>query len=229
MASHGQTIVRLKWPLFHANQKKMDGTIDALFDYRMLGKLQRNTLPRWSIIRDVLLCPVISAHVSGALFRDKGGHDPWRQLSLRSHSVRERCLEANRMPADCNCSICAKSSFLQASFPSRDSRSYRKRKNLNADTFNIGVARRLFCGFVASNLFTSPSPTPTRLRRGRPLPRFSVETGNPTRMDWCISVGTPDPFACERRVTKRTANHCGCTAADVGKLLHRSSGKGVSR
>jgi Na+/H+-dicarboxylate symporter/ABC-type amino acid transport substrate-binding protein len=36
------------------NQKKMDGTMDALFDHWMLGKLRNSTPPRWSIIRDVL-------------------------------------------------------------------------------------------------------------------------------------------------------------------------------
>lgn len=36
------------------NQKKMDGTMDALFDHWMLGKLRRSAPPRWSIIRDVL-------------------------------------------------------------------------------------------------------------------------------------------------------------------------------
>lgn len=36
------------------NQKKMDGTMDALFDHWMLGKQQRNAPPRWSIIRNVL-------------------------------------------------------------------------------------------------------------------------------------------------------------------------------
>ena len=34
--------------------KKLDGTIDELYDYWILGKADRQKKPRWCIIRDVL-------------------------------------------------------------------------------------------------------------------------------------------------------------------------------